>query len=107
MPVLDDELRRYWAGYGRPASFAAFKAAVATEDWDGTQILDFGGGRCPFLERRAGRWRCQVYALGRPLTCVLFECHVLAAVAAGRLGLEAARARLDEEAAAHLSAADR
>ena len=107
VPVLDDEVRRYWLAYGEPGSFAEFKAAVTLEDWNGEQILDFGGGRCPFLERRAGAWRCQVFAVGRPLPCVLFECGAMQAVAAGRLPFDEARAGLARQEAVELDEADR
>lgn len=106
VPVLDEELRRYWRAYGEPGSFAEFRAAVSLEDWDGGQVLDFGGGRCPFLERRGGAWRCQVYAAGRPLTCVLFECGAMQAVAAGTLAFEEARAGLARQEAEELAQAD-
>jgi Fe-S-cluster containining protein len=106
VPVLDDELARYWRAYGSPGSLAEFRAAVSTADWDGDQILDFGGGRCPFLERRGGAWRCQVYAVGRPETCVLFECGVMQSVAAGRLDLPAGREWLAGQGADELARAD-
>ncbi len=107
VPVLDEELERYWAAYGRPGSFAEFRSAVTLEDWDGGQILDFGGGRCPFLERRGGAWRCQVFALGRPLTCVLFECGAMRRVAAGLLPFAEAQAGLARQEAVELDEADR
>lgn len=106
VPVLDEELARYWRAYGEPGSFPEFKAAVALEDWDGDQIIDFGGGRCPFLERRGGAWRCQVHAVGRPFTCLLFECGAMQAVEAGTLSLDAARAGLERQEAEEFQAAD-
>jgi Fe-S-cluster containining protein len=106
IPVLDDELARYWIAYGRPGTLADFKAAVTLEDWDGDQILDFGGGRCPFLERRQGAWRCQVFEVGRPLTCVLFECGAMVAVSAGHLALDTAAAGLARQEVEEIRTAD-